>query len=107
MAFLVLGWSSIIHIFVVRSRASIFKRSIRDNPQLIISAAIMFLMLAGMAGIPPVASALNLTAMDAYHWLIALGLSLAPLIVAEYGKFWDNYKYYEAERLRVKQQKIS
>ncbi|MCL2805684.1 MAG: cation-translocating P-type ATPase [Treponema sp.] len=106
MAFLVLGWTSIIHIFVVRSRASVFKRTMKDNPQLVISAAIMFLVLAGMAGIPFVASALNLAAMNLYHWLIALGISLLPLMVAEYGKFWDNYKYYEAERQRVKQQKI-
>jgi len=107
MAFLVLGWTSIIHIFVVRSRASIFKRSIKDNPQLVISAVCMFVMMAGMAGIPPLASALKLVAMDFNHWLICIGLSILPLIVSEYGKFWDNYKYHEAERLRVKQQQIN
>jgi len=107
MAFLVLGWTSVIHIFVVRSRASIFKRSLKDNPQLIISAICMLFMLTGLAAIPPVASVLKFVAMDAYHWLIAIGLSLLPLMVAEYGKFWDNYKYHEAERLRVKQQKIA
>ncbi|MCL2443335.1 MAG: cation-translocating P-type ATPase C-terminal domain-containing protein [Treponema sp.] len=106
MAFLVLGWTSILHIFVVRSRASIFKRSLKDNPQLVISAAIMFLVLAGMAAIPPVAKALNFVVMDGCQWLICIGLSIVPLIVAEYGKFWDNYKYHESERLRVEQQKI-
>ena len=106
MAFLVLGWTSVIHIFVVRSRISIFKRSLSDNPQLVISAACMLFMIAFMAAIPPVANALGFVAMDAWHWLIAIGISLLPLLVAEYGKFWDNYKYHEAERLRVKQQKI-
>jgi len=106
MAFLVLGWTSILHIFVVRSRISFFKRSLLDNPQLVISAVIMFFVLAGMAAIPPVASALNFVAMDSYHWLICMGISLLPIMVAEYGKFWDNYKYHEAERLRVKQQHI-
>ncbi|MCL2765745.1 MAG: cation-translocating P-type ATPase [Treponema sp.] len=106
MAFLVLGWTSVVHIFVVRSRVSVFKRSITDNPQLIISAALMLLMLAGMVAIPFAARALNFVAMDAYHWLLCIGLSLLPLMVAEYGKFWDNYKYNESERLRVKQQKI-
>ncbi|MCL2809104.1 MAG: cation-translocating P-type ATPase [Treponema sp.] len=106
MAFLVLGWTSIIHIFVVRSRASIFKRSLKDNPQLVVSAVVMIFMLAGMAAIPPVARALNFVAMDFYHWLICIGISFMPLMVAEYGKFWDNYKYHEAERLRVKQQRI-
>jgi len=106
MAFLVLGWTSVIHIFVVRSRVSIFKRTLADNPQLLLSAVCMVLMLAGMAAIPPIRNALGFVAMDIWHWLIAVGISLLPLIVAEYGKFWDNYKYHEAERLRVKQQKI-
>ncbi|MCL2238154.1 MAG: cation-translocating P-type ATPase, partial [Treponema sp.] len=106
MAFLVLGWTSVIHIFVVRSRMSIFKRSLKDNPQLVISAVCMLFMLAGMAAIAPLAKALGFVAMDGLHWLICIGISLLPLMVAEYGKFWDNYKYHEAERLRVKQQKI-
>jgi magnesium-transporting ATPase (P-type) len=106
MAFLVLGWTSLLHIFTVRSRISIFKRSLKDNPQLPISAAILFFALAGMVAIPPVASILGFTVMDSHHWLISLGISLIPILVAEYGKFWDNYKYYEAERQRVKQQKI-
>jgi hypothetical protein len=45
--------------------------------------------------------------MDGSHWLICLGLSFIPIMVAEYGKFWDNYKYKEAERQRVVQQKIN
>ncbi|MCL2831673.1 MAG: cation-translocating P-type ATPase [Treponema sp.] len=106
MAFLVLGWTSLVHIFTVRSRSSIFKRTIRDNPQLLISTLIMIAVLAGMVGLPPVAAVLGLALMDGYHWLIAMGLSLLPLIVAEYGKFWDNYKYHVSEKNRVAQQKI-
>ena len=106
MAFLVLGWTSLLHIFTVRSRVSVFKRSLSDNPQLPISTAAMFIILAGLAAIPSVANILGFVAMDAYHWLICVGLSLIPIMVAEYGKFWDNYKYYEAEKHRVAQQKI-
>ena len=106
MAFLVLGWTSLLHIFIVRSRISVFKRSLKDNPQLPISAGIMFLILAGLVAFPPLASALGFVKISGYHWLLALGISLLPILVAEYGKFWDNYKYYEAERLRVTQQKI-
>jgi calcium-translocating P-type ATPase len=107
MAFLVLGWTSVIHIFVVRSRVSVFKRSFFDNPQLLISVVSMLFMLTLMAAIPPVANALNFVVMDIHHWLICIGLSFVPITVAEYGKFWDNYKYNEAERLRVKQQQIN
>jgi magnesium-transporting ATPase (P-type) len=106
MAFLVLGWSSILHIFVVRSRVSVFKRTLKDNPQLPVSAGILFLVLAGLAAIPVLRDNLGFTAMDGLHWLLAIGLSIPPMIVAEYGKFWDNYKYKEAERIRVAQQKI-
>jgi magnesium-transporting ATPase (P-type) len=106
MAFVVLGWTSILHIFVVRSRVSVFKRSLKDNPQLPISAGIMFLVIGGLALIPGLRESLGFVAMDPYHWLIAFGISLIPILVAEYGKFWDNYKYNEAERQRVAHQKI-
>jgi magnesium-transporting ATPase (P-type) len=106
MAFVVLGWTSILHIFVVRSRVSVFKRSLKDNPQLPISAGIMFLVIGGLALIPGLRESLGFVKMDTYHWLIAFGISLIPILVAEYGKFWDNYKYNEAERQRVAHQKI-
>jgi calcium-translocating P-type ATPase len=107
MAFLVLGWTSLLHIFTVRSRISVFKRSLKDNSQLPISVVVMFIALAALVGIPPVASNLGFVPMSAYHWLIAFGVTLLPMLVAEYGKFWDNYKYYSAEKTRVAQQKIN
>jgi magnesium-transporting ATPase (P-type) len=106
MAFLVLGWTSLLHIFTVRSRVSVFRRSLKDNPQLPISAAIMFMVLAALVAIPSIASIFGFAEMSGRHWLIALGVSLLPILVAEYGKFWDNYKYYSAEKNRVEQQKI-
>jgi magnesium-transporting ATPase (P-type) len=107
MAFVVLGWTSILHIFVVRSRISVFKRSLKDNPRLPLNALIMFLVLGGLAAIPVFRDNLGFVAMDIIHWLIAFGISFVPIIVAEYGKFWDNYKYHEAERQRVMHQKIN
>jgi magnesium-transporting ATPase (P-type) len=106
MAFLVLGWTSLIHIFTVRSRISVFKQTLKNNPQLPVSVATMFLFVAALVGIPPVAGFMGFTLMDGYHWLIALALSVIPLMVAEYGKFWDNYKFHVAEKNRVAQQKI-
>jgi hypothetical protein len=44
--------------------------------------------------------------LGGYHWLITLGISLIPIIVAEYGKFWDSYRYREEERLRGIRQEI-
>jgi hypothetical protein len=106
MAFLVLGWTSLLHLFTVRSRVSVFKRTLKDNPQLPISAGSMFLILAGLVAIPPIASTLGFVALSGYQWLISLGIALLPIMVAEYGKFWDNVKYHSAEKLRVAQQEF-
>jgi calcium-translocating P-type ATPase len=106
MAFLILGWTSILHIFTVRSRASVFKRTLKDNPQLPINAGIMIIVFCALAAIPPVAPIFGLTAMGKYHWLITIGFSLVPIMRAEYGKLWDNYKSWVAEKNRVVQQKI-
>ena len=104
MAFLILGWTSILHIFTVRSRQSMFRRSLKDNPRLPFSAAIMILIFTGLAAIPPVAPVFGFTAIGGYHWLIAIGLSILPTIRAEYGKLWDNHKFKSLERNRVKLQ---
>jgi hypothetical protein len=45
--------------------------------------------------------------ISGYQWLISLGISLLPILVAEYGKFWDNYKYNEEEKLRAKRRTIN
>jgi len=103
MAFLVLGWTSVLHIFTVRSRRSIFRVSLKDNPQLGISALGLFIALGALAVIPGLNELFGLYNMSIYHWLIALGLSFFPTLVAEYGKFWDNYKFKAQEKNRVAQ----
>jgi len=106
MAFLNLGWTSILHIFTVRSRVSIFKRTHKDNIQLPLSAAALIILFALLAAIPPVAPIFGLTEMSGFHWLITIGLSFIPTLRAEYGKLWDNFKLMEAEKNRVAQQKL-
>jgi magnesium-transporting ATPase (P-type) len=106
MAFLVLGWTSILHIFTVRSRESVFRRTLKDNPRLPISAAVMLLVFAALAAIPPLAGIFGFVSMGGYHWLIAVGLSLLPILRAEYGKLWDNLQSNSMEKNRVTQQKI-
>jgi len=106
MAFLILGWTSILHVFTVRSRRSVFSHMMKSNIRLPISAGIMLLVFAALAAIPPVSPIFGLTAMSGYHWLITIGLSLPPIIRAEYGKLWDNYILGSIEKNRVAQQKI-
>lgn len=97
LAFLVLGWTSILHIFTVRSRESIFKRSLLDNPLLVVSAASMLLALVVLCTVPAIGAHLGLTVIERSHWFAAVGLSLIPTITAEIRKFFDNrmdYKEY-------------
>lgn len=93
MAFLVLGLTSIMHIFTVRSRKSIFERTLRDNWALVISAVGMMAMLALLVAIPPVGKLFGLTAIGSWHWMIVILLSIIPTIVAEIGKYSENYGF--------------
>jgi len=96
MTFLIVGWTSIVHIFTVRSRESIFKRTVRDNPGIVISAFAMILLFAVMVMIEPVAGIFGMVTIGYEHWLIVIGLSVVPTITAEIGKFVTNY----CERVR-------
>ncbi|MEY8356233.1 cation-translocating P-type ATPase [Lachnospiraceae bacterium 54-53] len=91
VAFLVLGWTSILHLFTVRSRQSIFKRTLRDNPPVVFSTMAMIAVFSLMAAFPSVGRIFDLTSIGSYHWLIAAGLSAIPTIVAEIGKIVDNH----------------
>jgi len=103
MAFLVLGWSSIIHIFTVRSRKSIFQRSIRDNVPLVYSAIAMILVFGLMVALPPFGKIFGLVPISGTHWGAAVLLSLIPIMIAEFFKFWDNRADRMAHRNRLVQ----
>ena len=101
MAFLITGWTSILHVLTVRSRSMLYKYKVKDNPQLYISCAVMIVVFALIAAITPIAEALEMTALSWQQWLITIGLSLVPIIVAEYGKLWDAIKSRNIEKTRV------
>lgn len=101
MAFLVIGFTSIIHVFTVRSRKSIFKQTIRDNMPLLYSALAMILLFALMALIPPFGVIFGVTSIGAVDWLVVLGLTVIPTIVAEAFKLWDNRCKIKAYRNRI------
>lgn len=89
MAFLTVGWTSIMHILHVRSRKSVFKTTLRNNKQLAISAACMIIVF-GLLVATPLNSIFGLTSMSGIHWLIVIGLSLLPTMVREIGRRMDN-----------------
>jgi calcium-translocating P-type ATPase len=109
VAFLILGWTSILHLYTVRSRQSIFKRTLRDNPPVVYSTVAMIAIFSFLVAVPSVGKIFNLTTIGGYHWLIAAGLSLIPTIVAEIGKLIDNQtniREYREYRHRVIRHKI-
>ena len=51
----------------------------------------MLLDLVIIVIVPSIRTALGLTKIELHHWLVALGLSIVPTIVAEIRKFIDNH----------------
>lgn len=105
LAFVVLGWTSILHIFTVRSRESIFKRSLLDSPMLVLSVISMLVALVVLCSVPAIGGHLGLTAINHQYWLVVAGLSVIPTIVAEIRKLYDNReeceKYTEIEHSAI------
>jgi len=92
IAFLVVGFTSIVRIFTVRTRKSIFKRTLSDNWPLAISALAMCVSFALMVLIAPVGAIFGMIPICWQYWLIVIGLSVVPTIVAEAFKAWDNIR---------------
>ncbi len=91
MSFLILGWSSILHVFTVRSRKSVFKVPLTTNMPMVYSAAAMIIVFAFIVLIPGLGSVFGIVPIGLNHWLISIVLAVFPLIVAEIGKAIDNF----------------
>lgn len=87
MAFLILGFSSIIHIFNVRSnKKSIFKLGWTSNKSLFWCAMLSIGIMFGVALIKPIAEIFYLIPISWMHWAIVIVLSVFPLLVVEVQK---------------------
>ena len=104
MAFLICGWTSILHIFHVRSSKSIFKTPIRNNKSLAGSATMMILGF-GLLVAFPIGKIFGLTSISATHWIIVIGLSLVPTIAREIG-LWIDLALSEHRKLMRAQYRI-
>jgi len=91
MAFLVLGLSSVVHVFNVRSiNKSIFKIGWLSNKPLFWSAMLSFAIMIGVVLIEPMAKIFNLVRISFAHWVIAIILSVLPLVVVEIRKYFSH-----------------
>lgn len=85
-AFLVLACSQIFHAFNMRSDKSIFKIGIFSNKKLNIVSVISFVLVAFVMFTPGVVSAFGMCYLPYYCYLIALAISLTPILVMEISK---------------------
>jgi len=101
MAFLAVGFTSILHIFTVRSRKSILKRTVRDNWPLVFSALGMLALFTLLVLIPQAGRLFDLVPIGGAAWMAVLGLTAVPTIVAETAKFWSHLQENRQHRRRL------
>jgi ATPase, P-type (transporting), HAD superfamily, subfamily IC len=101
VAFLVLGWTSIIHIFTVRSRKSVLKTPIKESMPLVYSAVAMIILFAILVAVPAMGNVFYLNQIGYIHWLLAILLSFIPILVAEIGKWNENREFAKIYKNRL------
>ncbi|MDQ0359431.1 calcium-translocating P-type ATPase, PMCA-type [Breznakia pachnodae] len=89
MAFLTIGWTSILHIFNVRSKKSVFETTLSNNKPLTMSAIAMIVVF-GLLVATPIGNIFGLTHIGFVHWLIVIVLSILPTLSHELGRVADN-----------------
>ena len=92
MTFLVMGLTTVVHVYNCRTHLSVFQKGRGVNKLVIgttlLGAAIMILI----AVIPPVAQLFGLVPLGIWHWVIVFSLSLTPLIYVEILKLTKHFK---------------
>ena len=93
MAYLVIGWSSVVNIFNVKSFSqSIFTVGFMSNRFLFYGICFSFAALGLTAAVPGVRDLFYCAPAGLSHWLIALLLSVSPLIAGEIHKIFVRKK---------------
>ncbi|MCL2299545.1 MAG: cation-translocating P-type ATPase, partial [Firmicutes bacterium] len=87
MAFVIIGWSSVVNIFNARSSAaSAFRTGFRGNRAMLSALLFSIGLIAAIALVPALMGLFYCVPVSPAHWLIMVGLSLVPLAVGEIGK---------------------
>ncbi|MDR2720033.1 MAG: cation-translocating P-type ATPase [Nitrososphaerota archaeon] len=82
VAFIITSWTSVIHVFHVRSSKSVFKTPIKNNKPLVGGAILMLFVLAALV-ITPFNHIFGLSDIGGIHWIIAIVLSIIPTMLRE------------------------
>ncbi|MGG5343148.1 cation-translocating P-type ATPase [Enterococcus sp. AZ192] len=87
VAFLILAYSSILHVFNVRSTQSIFRVKLATNKSLFEMAVLAVIITTVIALLPFTQELFGLVPIGMNHWLLVFGLSIVPIFVNEMIKF--------------------
>jgi calcium-translocating P-type ATPase len=82
VAFIITSWTSVIHVFHVRSSKSIFKTTIKNNKPLVVGAVLMIIVLATLV-LTPFNHIFGLSNIAGVHWIVAIVLSIIPTFLRE------------------------
>jgi len=89
MAYLIIGWSSVVNIFNVRSfKQSIFTIGFTTNRLLFAGICFSFVVLGLTATVPGLREIFYCVPVGLHHWIIMIGLSVMPLIAGEMHKIF-------------------
>lgn len=101
MCFLVVAFTSVLHVFTVRTRGSVFRRTVRDNLPLVWSSVAILASFSALVLVEPLGAVFGLAPIGPVSWACSLGLSLVPTAAAEAFKLWDNHRETLLYRLRL------
>lgn len=87
VAFLILAYSSILHVFNVRSSQSIFKVNLATNKALFEMALLALAITTSVALLPFTQELFGLVHISLNHWFLVGILSIVPIVVNELIKF--------------------
>lgn len=86
MTFVIMGLTTIVHMYNCRSHLSIFKINFTGNKLLLSTTIMGAIILGALTAITPVAKVLNLVPLHFGHWILIAILSISPLIFVEIQK---------------------
>ncbi len=93
MAFISLGMLELIHSFNVKSEESIFKVGLFENKYLVGAFVLGTVLQLGIVFVPSLAEIFKLTQLNSTQWLITLAISIAPIIIVEVQKKFNELKF--------------
>ena len=93
MAFISLGMLELIHSFNVKSEESIFKVGLFENKYLVGAFLLGTVLQLGIVFVPTLAEIFKLTQLNTTQWLITIAISIAPIIIVEIQKKFNELKF--------------